>query len=557
MTDTSYRALPRRRLVLTLAGLVLALLLAALDQTIVGTAMPRIVAELHGFDHYAWVTTAYLLASTAVVPIVGKLSDMYGRKRFLIAGAVLFLVASMLCGLAQDMLQLSLFRGLQGAGAGVLTGTIFTVISILYPPAERAKVQGLFSGVFGFASIAGPLLGGLLTDQLSWRWVFYVNLPLGLVALAVLWLAFTDVHVERPRGAVDYLGAATLVLGIVPLLLALTWGGREYAWGSPLVVGLLAFAGVMLASFVVIESRAAEPIIPLGLFRNRVVAVSVVASSLMSVGMFGAIIFLPLFVQAVMGTSATASGTVLAPMMLAMIGASLISGQVMSRSGRYRLLGVGGLALGALGMYLLSRMGPDVDYATVIRNMVVMGVGIGATFPVFVLAAQNATPFHQIGVVTSLTQFCRQIGGTLGVAIFGSLLVSRFAPAFHEALAPEVAAAVPPEWLARFENPQALLNPETLGALQQGLAQVGPGAAAAFGPLLDATRLALALALHDLFLAGAVIVAVGAAATLLLPELPLQRSHRGPGSGMAEPPAVAGEPAAPMVTGASRHGPDS
>jgi len=280
MSATTYRALPRERLVLTLAGLALTLLLASLDQTIVGTALPRIVAELRGFDHYAWVTTAYLLASTTVVPIVGKLSDMYGRKRFLVGGAVLFLAASMLCGLAQDMVQLSLCRGLQGLGGGILMGTTFTVISILFPPAERAKVQGLFSAVFGFASIAGPLLGGFLTDHLSWRWVFYVNLPVGLAALAVLVVAFTDVGVApRRRGGVDYAGAATLVLGTGALLLALSWGGRDYAWDSPPVLGLLAGAAVLLGGFLAIEARAAEPIIPLDLFRNPVVTVSVLASS--------------------------------------------------------------------------------------------------------------------------------------------------------------------------------------------------------------------------------------------------------------------------------------
>jgi EmrB/QacA subfamily drug resistance transporter len=547
MHSMPYPTLPRRRLWLTMAGLVLAMLLAALDQTIVGTAMPRIIAELNGFDHYAWVTTAYMLSSTAIVPIVGKLSDMYGRKVFLVGGVAFFLFASMLCGLSQNMVQLSLFRGLQGMGAGILMGTIFTVISILFPPAERGKVQGIFSAVFGFASVAGPLLGGYLTDNLTWRWVFYVNLPIGLIALAVLWLAFTDVRTGHTQGAVDVLGAVTLVAGIVPLLLALTWGGRDYPWSSPQVVGLLALAAVMLGSLLVIETRAAEPIIPLDLFKNRVVTMSIVASSLMSVGMFGVIVYLPLFFQAVMGTSATQSGTVLAPLMVSMFGASIVAGQLVSRTGRYKWMGVGGLAVGTVGLALLTVMPADVDAGTILRNMIIVGTGIGCTFPVFVIAAQNAIGLRQIGVVTSLTQFCRQIGATLGIAVFGSVLVSRFAPAFHEALAPEVAASVPPEWLARFDNPQALLNPDALGQIQQGMAALGPGGAEAFGTLLAATRLGLATALHEVFLAGAVLLALGTIAALCVPELPLKRYERGgpPVEAMAPPgpPAPDGEAA--------------
>jgi EmrB/QacA subfamily drug resistance transporter len=532
--------LPRRHLWLTMAGLVLAMLLAAMDQTIVGTALPRIIAELNGFDHYAWVTTAYMLASTAVVPIVGKLSDMYGRKVFLVGGVAFFLFASMLCGLSQDMVQLSLFRGLQGLGGGVLMGTIFTVISILFPPAERGKVQGIFSAVFGFASIAGPLLGGYLTDNLSWRWVFYVNLPVGLIALAVLWLAFTDVRTAEVRGGVDYLGAIALVLGVVPLLLALTWGGRDYAWASPQVIGLLALAAVMAGALLLVETRVAEPIIPLDLFKNRIVTMSIVAASLMSVGMFGVIVYLPLFIQGVMGNSATASGSVLAPMMLSMFGASIVSGQIVSRTGHYRALGVGGLAVGGAGLFLLAFMPPDVDYATILRNMVIVGAGVGSTFPVFTIAAQNAVHIGRIGVVTSLSQFCRQIGATLGIAIFGSVLLNRFAPAFHDALPPDVAAQVPPEWLARFDNPQALINPDALAQIRQGVSGLGADGPQLFAALLGAVRLGLATALHEVFLAGAVILLFGLAASVFIPELPLKRYERGgPPAESLAPPAPA------------------
>src|SRR6266568_4286037 len=252
---TSYRALARRDLVLTVGGLMLGLLLAALDQTIVGTAMPRIVAELQGFQHYAWVTTAYLLTSTAVVPISGKLSDMYGRKVFLIGSAAGFVLASALCGLSQDMTQLIIFRGLQGLAGGVLTSTVFTVISQIFPPAERGRIQGVFSGIFGLASIVGPFLGGYLTDNLSWRWVFYVNLPVGLIALGVLWFSFPNIRPVLRERRIDFLGAGALVAGVVPLLLALSWGGNDYPWLSPTIVGLFAFAAVMLLVFGLVERR--------------------------------------------------------------------------------------------------------------------------------------------------------------------------------------------------------------------------------------------------------------------------------------------------------------
>src|SRR5215212_1522068 len=265
---TDFHELPRQRLVMTVAGLMLTLLLAALDQTIVGTAMPRIIAELQGFDHYAWVTTAYLLTSTAVVPIVGKLSDIYGRKLFLIGGTAFFVLASALCGLSQDMTQLVVFRGLQGIGGGVLMSMVFTTISSIFPPARRGRVQGVFTGVFGFSSVVGPLLGGYLTDSLNWRWVFYVNLPLGLIALAVLWWGFPNIKPARTDRPIDVLGSITLILAVVPLLLALSWGGGEYPWMSPQVVGLLGFAVVMTGIFLWVESRAPEPIIPLTLFKN-------------------------------------------------------------------------------------------------------------------------------------------------------------------------------------------------------------------------------------------------------------------------------------------------
>lgn len=521
----TFHELPRRALVLTVVGLILSLLLAALDQTIVGTAMPRIVSELNGFEHYAWVTTAYLLTSTAVVPIVGKLGDLYGRKLFLLGGAAFFVLTSMLCGLAQDMTQLIAFRGLQGLGGGVLMATVFTVISQIFPPAQRGRIQGIFGAVFGLASIVGPLLGGFLTDNLNWRWVFYVNLPVGIVALTVLWFSFPNVRGLKGDRRIDFAGAGSLVAGVVPLLLALSWGGTQYPWGSVQILALAAVAVVMLVVFGLVEARAAEPIIPLSLFRNSIVSVAILAMMLMAIGMFGTILFIPLFIQGVIGSSATRSGTMLTPMMVAMIGSSMAAGQVISRTGRYKLVGLFGLSVMTAGLFLLSGMGADTDYATVIRNMIIVGLGIGPTMPVFTLAAQNAVDMGQLGVVTSLTQFARSIGSTLGVAVFGSLLTNRFGPSFQAALPPQVFAIVPAAQLAQFQNPQVLLNPQASEALRTGLAQFGPQGPQLYDALFGAIRVALVTSLHDLFLTGAGLVAVGAVVVLFLKEIPLRKTH--------------------------------
>jgi EmrB/QacA subfamily drug resistance transporter len=504
---------------------MLALLLAALDQTIVGTAMPRIIADLHGFEQYAWVTTAYLLTSTAVVPISGKLSDMYGRKLFLCGSAAAFVFTSALCGLSQDMNQLIVFRGLQGVAGGVLTSTVFTVISQIFPPAERARFQGLFSGIFGLASIVGPLIGGYLTDNLSWRWVFYVNLPIGMIALTVLLLSFPNIRPEARARHIDFLGAGLLLLGVVPLLLALSWGGNSYAWDSPIIIGLFIFSAVMLVIFGLAESRALEPIIPLNLFKNSIVSWSIVAMMLMSAGMFGTILFIPLYIQGVIGTNATQSGTVLMPMMITMIGSSVIAGQIIGRTGRYKLPGLLGMIVMAFGLYQLSQMGADADYLTVVRNMIILGLGMGPTMPVFTLASQNAVKMSELGVVTSLTQFSRSMGSTIGVALFGAILTNKFTPAFHEALAQDVVDQVPPQILAQFDNPQVLLSQNVAEALHQQVLALGANGTLLFNELYEAIQIGLVAALHDVFLLASILGVVGVIAVLFIKEIPLRKSY--------------------------------
>jgi EmrB/QacA subfamily drug resistance transporter len=530
----SFSTLPRRQVIGTMVGLMLALLLSALDQTIVGTAMPRIVADLQGFEHYAWVTTAYLVTSTAVVPIVGKLSDLYGRKPFFLSGVGVFLAASLLCGVAQDMLQLVGFRGLQGIGAGFIASMTFIVVGDLFPPARRGKVQGIFGAVFGLSSVVGPLVGGYLTDYLSWRWVFFVNLPLGLVALVALIVLFPHVRPPRREHAIDWAGACTLTVAVVALLLALSWGGREYAWGSPQIVGLLAFGLMVAGAFVWIERRAAEPIISPELFESPIVSVSILVILLTSVGMFGTILFIPLFFQGVIGASATGSGVALTPMMLAMVAGSIGSGQVVQRTGRYRWMAIGGLGVMTLGMLLLSTLDARTSYGEVVRGMVVMGLGLGVTFPIFTLAVQNAVAYAQLGSATSVTQFARSIGGTLGAALFGSLLLNRYGPVFNDALSPEVRASVPPERLAELSDPQVLLNPLAGEAMRQAFGQLGPQGPTLLEAVLAAIRQGLAVAIHDMFVLGTVVVAAAWVSVWFLKEIPLRRSHHPVGEAAAD-----------------------
>lgn len=538
--------LPRRAVIATMAGIGTAMLMASLDGTIVGTAMPRVIADLHGFEHYAWVVTAYMVATTAVVPIVGKLSDLFGRKPFLLAGVAIFVAGSALCGSAQSMTQLIVFRALQGIGAGFTQAMAFTTIADLFPPSRRGRVSGVMGAVFGISSVIGPALGGFLTDGPGWRWCFYVNLPVGVVAFGVLLLAFPRLspqHEKRPR--IDVAGTAALLLSVIPLLLAVSWGGRDYPWASPVVLGLFGFGAVMAATFFALERRAESPIIPLQLFRDRIVWSSAAAATLVSMAMVGLGLFVPLFIQGVIGSSATRSGAVLTPMMLAMIGASMASGQVITRTGRYHWLAVTGVGLTGAGMVLMSRMGLDTSYATVVRNMIVTGVGLGMTMPVFSLAVQNAVDLRHVGVATSSIQFLRSMGGAAGAAVFGAVLSNRFAPAFASALSPELAQRVPPQLLARFENPQLLM---TGGAdlSQRALAALGAGGQQTLAALMGAMRAALSGALQDVFIAGALLVAVGATFTLLLRDVPLRTTnHR-----TASAPAPEAPPA-PEETGKS------
>ena len=521
------RSLPRRQVIITLAGVLLAMFLSSLDQTVVGTAMPRIIVDLGGFTQYTWVTTAYIITSTVAIPITCKLTDMYGRKWFYVGGIAIFIVGSFLCGFSQNMTQLIFFRGFQGIGAGIMMANAFAVIGDIFPPAERGKYQGLMAGTFGLSSIIGPTLGGFITDHLSWHWVFFVNIPLGVLIVGVFIFFFPHLKPDTRKHKIDYLGIVTLILAVVPLLLALSWADVEYPWRSVQIISMFAFSAVMVPLFIVVESRAEEPIIPMWIFRNRIVAVSTFVIFITGFGMFGGIIFIPLFFQGVLGLSATASGNFLTPMMLGMIAGSIISGQLLSRAGgHYRLQGMVGLGVMALGLWLLSQMSVETSYARAVTNIVVTGFGLGITMPLYVLAVQNAVPYSALGTATSSAAFFRSIGGAFGLTIFGSILNNRFALEFKEGLSAQAKAVIPPQQLdSLVHNPQALFSTNATDQLKSFFEQLGPQGAALFEQVMHTLKSALNSGITEVFLIALVLVAVGWVANLFLKEIPLRKQY--------------------------------
>ena len=510
--------LPRRQVILTMVGLLMALFLAALDQTIVSTAMPRIIADLGGFDRYTWVTTAYLVASTVAVPIVGRLTDIYGRKIFFIGGISVFIVGSVLAGMSESMTQLIAFRAIQGLGGGVIMANSFVAIADLFPPEERGKFQGFLGVVFGMSSVIGPTLGGFITDNFSWSWIFLINVPVGVpVLLLIAWL-FPKITPEVESRKLDYAGMVTLILAVTPILLALSWGGVQYAWVSPQVLGFLAFGLAMGVAFVVIESKTDSPIMPLEIYRNQMVAVSLIATFLTGFGMFGAIIFIPLFFQGVLGASATSSGSFLTPMMLGIVFGATLSGQLLSRTGgHYRIQAVIGTGLMLLGAILISTMNPETNFPRAVGYIIVLGLGLGATFPTFTLSVQNSVPFRLMGISTSALQFYRSIGGMLGLAVLGSVMAGRFASKLEDMVPENVATALPPGQLdAIKDNPQALIDPSAVDRLRGGLTQAGPDGARMVETLLGSLKSALAGAISDVFVVSAVVLALSLVVSLFL-----------------------------------------
>jgi len=503
---------------LVLIGTLLGLLVSATNQTVVTTALPRIVGDLGGLHLFSWVFTSFMLTSTTVVPLAGKLSDLFGRKPFFLGGIVILMLSSAAGSTSQTIEQLIVWRAVQGVGAGMLMGNAFAIIGDLFPPAERGKYQGLFTGIFGISSVLGPLVGGSLTDALSWRAVFYVNIPFGVLSFAVLWRSYPG---RRPGGAprpVDYTGAALLIGSVVPLLLALSWAGDEYAWTSTLVLALLAASGASLVAFLLNEARAREPIIPLSLFNNRFFTLAALLSFISGAGLFGAVNYMPMFVQGVIGTSAASSGFVTSPMMLGMVVASTLSGIAATRLGRYRAFIIAGSALIVVGMIMLTRLDAGSKEVQAVAAMIVMGVGIGLSMPIVNLVLQNSVSHQLLGVVSSSAQFFRQIGGTLGTAVLGTLLTTHLQDNLRRELGQDIIERTPPDLLQTLEEPQTLLNPSALDRLEAGFASLGPAGADLFERSVQAMRIALADALGIVFLVGVFVTGIGLAISLFVPE---------------------------------------
>lgn len=511
----------QRQLVMILIGVLLGMLLSAVDQTVVGTAMPRIIADLHGLTEYAWVTTSYLLASTVTVPIYGKLSDVYGRRPFFLLGMSLFLLGSALSGTSQNMTELILYRGIQGLGAGAMLPIVQAIIGDIFPPKERGRWQGLMMAVFGLATIVGPWAGGSITDNWGWRWVFYVNMPIGALALIFCTIALPSVY-RKHEHEIDYIGALLLVVAAVPMLLGFSWAGNQYAWNDWHVLASFVVSALGWAAFVVKELRTREPIIAPRFFRNSIFTISVVTSFFVSFGMFGAIMFIPLFMQAVIGDSAANSGMQLTPMMLGFIASSLIGGQIMSRTGRYKWLAVSSLAVAVVGMFLLGQMDVHATNGLVIRDMVVTGLGLGVTLSLFTIVVQNAFPLREMGVVTATLQFFRSIGGTIGIAIFGSLLTSRFTQELPKHIPPTLHRLLPSTTLSTVSNPSVLLSPTAAHALTARFAAFGPAGRAMAAQLLFAVRDALAIATSEVFRLGSGLLLVAVLLACFLREIPLR-----------------------------------
>ncbi|HEY9774955.1 MAG TPA: MDR family MFS transporter [Planktothrix sp.] len=509
--------LTRKQFAGTILGLQLILLLAALDQTIITTAMPRIVADLGGFTEYAWATTSYLLTSTIAVPVFGRLSDIYGRKPLLLGGTALFVVASVFCGCAgwtsaiDSMTALIIARAFQGLGGGIMLGLIFTVIADMLAPADRGRYQGHFAAVFALASIAGPTLGGWVADQLSWRWLFFINVPVGALAMLVFWRSFPGALVKKQQIDLDIAGIAAFCATLVPLLLGLSWLS-QYTWSSPQLFITLPFAALMCCAFIFIELKARDPLLPLSLFSRSVMAICSISLFVTGIGMFGSVLLIPLFLQSVVGVSAALSGALLSPLIITVAVASVIGGLILSRKKQYKALILFSLLLQTVGTFQLSKISAESHLTYILAFMLVVGAGMGLLLPVYTIVIQNSVAQEEVGTVTGFSQFFRSIGGTVGVALFGSLMLGSYHHELNKLLPP----SLPPQTLA------ALANPLAPAKMKAQLMAIDPHVAAT---LFDHVRQALVVSIDGVFSIYAGALAITLILTLWLEEKPLRSAN--------------------------------
>ena len=507
-------------------AIMTAMFFSAINQTIIGVAMPRIIAQLGGLDYYTWVITIYLLTMAVATILVGKLSDIYGRKPFLLSGIGIFVIGAFLSGLSTDIFQLIIYRGIKGIGAGMIMSTAFTAVGDLYLPRERAKWTGLMSGIFGISSVLGPLMGGYIVDNLDWRWVFWVFLPLGIVAFAMIFKLFPKVP-RREGESIDYVGSFFLTVTIVALLMAFSLAGEgagKFAWSSWQILGLFALTIVALIAFIITETKVKTPVLPLSLFKNDIVTISNLAGFLLGMGMMGVMIYTPFFIQGVKGISPSGSGLIMMPMSIFMVFATTSAGAYMTKVGKYKGLAIMGLGLTAIGIFLLSTITITTPIYLMIIYLCVIGVGLGASMPVFSLTVQNAVSLRQLGVASASSQLFRSLGNTMGIGILGAVMGSRMGSRMKEMFADgsmSEASAVPPEQaqqLGQLMNPEILMDQPKLEAIENGLPADLQSVAA---NLIASVKDVFSDALTTTFLAGAGIMVLAVVVAFFLREIPL------------------------------------
>lgn len=526
-----------KRKITIMIAIMAAMFFAAINQTITSTAMPRIIAILDGMDYYTWTINIYLLTSTIATILVGKLSDMFGRKPFILVGILFFMVGAFLTGTSTDVYQFIIYRGIQGIGAGIIQSTAFTAVGDLFPPRERGKWMGLMTAVFGFSSVLGPTLGGYLVDHIDWHWLFWIFLPLGVVAFIMILTLFPKV--DRKRGqSIDYWGSLFLTTTIVPLLLAFSWAGTEHPWGSWQILSLIGGSIVSAFIFILIERVVKEPILPLNLFKNSVVTISNIIGFIMNFGLMGAMIYISFYVQGVLAISPTYAGYVTLPMSICMVVTSAITGQLIAKTGKYKRFALIGMPIMIIGMTIMIFMD---NIALTILSLVVFGVGLGLGMPVFSLATQNAVSHKELGVVTASTQLFRNLGGTIGIAVMGTVMSNSLTKNLKEALqsssAPDFSKVDPQvaQNMLSFANPQTLMNKPLVDKTE---ASLPADAKALFVQMIDSIRDALGSTLSTVFFTGTMVLIVALLLVFFLKELPLRSSNQSSDAGEAKSPVA-------------------
>lgn len=514
--------LSNKQKVVIMIAIMSGMFFASVNQTIVGNALPKIVAELGGMDYYSWVFTIFMLTSSITTILVGKLSDIYGRKPFMLIGIFIFIIGALLSGFSKDIIQLITYRGIQGFGAGMIMSTAFTAVGDLFSPRERGKWTGIMSGVFGLSSVFGPTLGGFIVDHYDWHWVFWVFLPLGIVAFGLIWWLFPSTQ-KKESETVDYLGSIFLTTTLVPLLLAFTWAGTKYDWGSSQIIALFAATIVSLIIFMIVEQKVKSPILPLHLFKNGIFAISNLIGFAIGIAMFGSVMFIPYFIQGVLGFTATHSSYITMTMTLSLVLASSIGGMLITKTGKYKLQAVIGLMLTTVGMYLFTTMDSNTSQYAIVLFLCTVGFGLGIGMTVFTLTIQNSVEQSYLGVATASAQLFRSIGGTVGVALMGTVLNQRMTNKMEELAGDSQGLSnIPPEMAQNFDalkNPQILLDHEKLEEIK---GMLPPQMQEVFTNLFHVLQDAMTYALSGVFFIGMVIMIIAVVLTFFLKEIPLR-----------------------------------